>query len=78
MLKTYDVTCPHPDCLQEFEVEIDPETEEYCIECPECWNDFGWEYDPATDTLKLLPHPDADDEFEEDDDPDDEEEDELG
>ena len=74
MLKTYDVTCPN--CQEEFEVDIDPATEEEYIQCPVCEDEVDWEYDAATDalTLSLLPDDDEDDEM----DGDDEEEDELG
>ena len=59
MTKTYDVTCPDtPFCGEEFEVEMDPATEEDCIECPHCGEEFDWEHDPATDTVTLLPNDD--------------------
>ena len=54
MLKTYDVTCP--DCDEDFEVEMDPVTEEGCIECPECFGEFDFYYDPDTDTITVLPN----------------------
>ena len=71
MLKTYDVTCR--DCGEDLEVDLDPETEEDCIECPNCFHQFDWYHDPATDTITLRA-----DEYDEDDDilmDDDEEED---
>ena len=56
MLKTYDVTCPDENfCGQEFEVvDLDPATEEDCIECPHCGQQFDWEHDPVTDTITLI------------------------
>lgn len=54
MLKTYDVTCP--DCEEDFEVELDPLTEEECIECPECLGEFDWEHIEDTDTIELIPY----------------------
>ena len=57
MLKTYDVTCPDsPFCGEEFEVELDPETEENCVDCPFCGAEFDWEHDQATDTITLVPN----------------------
>jgi DNA replicative helicase MCM subunit Mcm2 (Cdc46/Mcm family) len=61
MLKAYDVTCP--ECTEEFEVEMDPATEDEYIECPECLEEFDWDHDTDTDTVTLLPG-----DFEEDDD----------
>lgn len=56
MTKTYDVTCPDkPFCGEEFEViDLDPATEEDCIECPHCGQEFDWEHDSATDKITLL------------------------
>ena len=56
MMKTYDVTCPDsPFCGEEFEVvDLDPATEEDCIECPHCGQEFDWEHDPAADIVTLL------------------------
>lgn len=62
MTKTYDVTCPDPECAEEFEVELDPETEEDCIECPECLEEFDWEHDSAADTITLMSDEEDDDE----------------
>jgi hypothetical protein len=73
MLKTYDVTCPNPDCLEEFEVEMDPETEEEYIDCPECGEGFDWDHDPVADTITLrLDEDDEDDDILMDDDKEDE------
>jgi hypothetical protein len=59
MTKTYDVTCPDsPFCGEEFEVELDPATEEDCIECPFCGAEFGWDHDTVTDTITLVPNED--------------------
>jgi hypothetical protein len=55
MMKTYDVTCPDPYCNEDFEVELDPETEDCCIECPECLGEFDWEQ-TDTDTVELMPN----------------------
>ena len=77
MINTYDVTCPL--CEEEFEVEIDPLTEEESIECPECLDEIDWEYDAEADAITLMPY--ADDDEDEDSTPlveeDDEEDNEL-
>jgi peptide subunit release factor 1 (eRF1) len=79
MMKTYDVTCP--DCGEDFEVEMDPATEEECVDCPECLGEFDWEYIEDTDTVELIPYEIDDTPLADDDDApladDDEEEDEL-
>jgi hypothetical protein len=76
MLKTYDVTCP--DCLEDFEVDMEPATEEECVECPECLGEFDWEHDEATDTVALFETPDDEGALDGlGDEPDDEGEDEL-
>ena len=78
MTKTYDVTCADESCLEEFEVEMDPATEEEYVECPACWDQFDWEHDEATDTVTLFYADDADLGADDDEEEDyDEEEDEL-
>lgn len=61
MLKTYDVTCPDPDCAEDFQIEMEPPVEGVegeLITCPQCDEPWEWEYDAETDTLELLSDPD--------------------
>ena len=85
MMKTYDLTCPDPNCEARFPFEGDPEvlkTEEgETITCPDCAGEWDWMFDADTDTLELLAEEDDQEEDFEDEDEDedldeDEEEDE--
>jgi hypothetical protein len=63
-MKTFTLTCPDPDCAEEFDIELEPATDltdnSDLIECPACLEEWEWEYDAEADTLILLP--DEDDE----------------
>ena len=65
-LHTYELTCPDPDCDEEFDVERSPAAlvdGGELIQCPGCGEFWEWGYDEANDTLELF----DDAEFEEDD-----------
>jgi hypothetical protein len=76
-LKTYTVTCPDPDCAEEFTIQRDPETlgdDGELIQCPACGEEWEWEHEAGF--ITLLPDFDLeDDEDEDEDDEDDEYED---
>jgi hypothetical protein len=82
MLKTYDVTCPDPDCAEDFQVEMEPPVEGVegeLITCPMCDEPWEWEYDATTGTLTLMLDEEEDDDMllgDLDDEEEDEEEDE--
>jgi len=68
-MKTYNVTCPDPDCAEEFKIEMDEAdlaegaTEGELIECPACEEEWEWIHDADNDILCLLPDEDQDDDM---------------
>lgn len=73
-MNTYILTCPDPECNEEWEHVADPAVLKDggdLIKCETCQEEWEWEYDPDTDSLELLPD-DIEDTDEVEDDEDDE------
>ena len=54
---TYTLTCPNPDCNEEWQHEADPAALEDggdLIKCETCQEEWEWEYDAEADALVLL------------------------